>query len=145
MAVVAPFLVVLGLGIFEFSNLFYHRQLIVTGLHDAARYLARVEDPTDTTEQTRAKELAVYGRIGGTVSRVPWWTVANVDINPAFRSIANPVDPGTGLSPYRGPDPIVIIRVSTAVDHPSLGFLPVLGIDSLVRINVFHEERHIGD
>lgn len=145
MAVLAPFLLLLALGVFEFSKYFYDRHLIVTGLHDAARYLSRVENTGSTTELDRAKELAVYGRIGGTVRRVPWWGVGSVTINAAQRSIANAIDPITGVSPYRGPNPIPIIRVSTTVNHPGLGFLSFIGISTPLSINVFHEERYIGD
>src|SRR5919198_6006884 len=107
--VVLPFLLVLGFGVFEFGNLLYGYHLINTGIEDAARYLSRVDDPNAKAAQ--AKELAVYGQIGGSSKRVAWWNVG--DITVAVTPIANPVDPGTGTRTYRGPDPIQVVRVST--------------------------------
>ena len=151
MAVVSPFLIFLGLGTFEFGLTFYHYHLISTGLRDGARYLARVNDPV--AEANKGKEIAIFGQIGGTVRRVHWWgagvdpstTNLNVVVLRTDKVFENAPDPTTGLSPYRGGDPIVIIRLSTDVNHPGLGFLPILGITTPFRINIFHEERFIGD
>jgi hypothetical protein len=139
--VVLPFLVFLGLGAFEFGNALYGHHVITTGLRDAARYLARRDDPT--ASETAAKELAVYGEIGGTTSRVSWWNVGDVSVTLA--TIANPVDPDTGLRTYRGPDPIRVVRVATTATYPGLGLLGVLGLGPTLPINTFHEERVIGD
>jgi hypothetical protein len=139
MAVVSPFLLALGLGVFEFSNYYYHRHLIVTGVHDAARFLARVDDPTTTAQVDKAKEIAVYGKVAGTQRRISWWAPADVSV-PIPRTVAN-----TGMALYRGPDPIRIVRVETNITDPGLGFLSLLGISTPFRINVFHEERHIGE
>src|SRR5262245_49886603 len=74
--VVLPFLLFLAAGTFEFGSALYGHHVITTGLRDAARYLARVDDPT--TAETAAKQLAVYGEIGGTNKRLSWWDVGNV-------------------------------------------------------------------
>jgi Flp pilus assembly protein TadG len=139
--VVLPFLVFLGLGAFEFSNALYGHHVITTGLRDAARYLARLDDPT--AAETAAKQLAVYGEIGGASKRVSWWDVG--DITVALTTIANPADPDTGARTYRGPDPIRVVRVVTTATYPGLGFFAVLGLGSTLAINTFHEERVIGD
>jgi Flp pilus assembly protein TadG len=137
--VVLPFLLVLGFGVFEFGNLLYGYHLINTGIEDAARYLSRVDDPNAKAAQ--AKELAVYGQIGGSSKRVAWWNVG--DITVAVTPIANPVDPGTGTRTYRGPDPIQVVRVSTTATYPGLGFLSFLGFGSGISFSAFHELRVI--
>ena len=137
--VVLPFLLVLGFGVFEFGNLLYGYHLINTGIEDAARYLSRVDDPNAKAAQ--AKELAVYGQIGGSSKRVAWWNVG--DITVAVTPIANPVDPGTGTRTYRGPDPIQVVRVSTTATYPGLGFLSLLGLGSSISVSAFHEQRVI--
>lgn len=141
MAVVSPFLIFLGLGTFEFGLTFYHYHLMSAGLRDGARYLARVDDPD--AELDKGKQIAVFGEIGGTVRRVSWWGVG--DVTYAKPSTSNPIDADTGLPTYRGGDAIYKIRLSTDVKHPGLGFLPILGITTPFRINIFHEERFIGD
>ena len=41
-----PVLFTLMFGVLEFSYYFYQQHLVSTGVRDAARYLARVQDPT---------------------------------------------------------------------------------------------------
>lgn len=141
MTLVTPFLVFLGLGVSEFGHTLYHQHLITTGLHDASRYLARFDDPLAAAAD--AKDIAVTGSIGGTEKRVSWWNTS--DITVTIQNIANPIDSTTGLRPYRGTDPLKVVRVATSVDHPGLGFLSVIGISSPLTINVHHEERVIGE
>jgi Flp pilus assembly protein TadG len=138
---VVPFLVFLGLGAFEFGNALYGHHVITTGLRDASRYLARLDDPS--ASETAAKQLAVYGAIGGTTKRVSWWSVGDVSVSLA--TIANPVDPSTGARTYRGPDPIRVVRVGTAATYPGLGLFAVLGLGPTLTISTYHEERVIGD
>ncbi len=140
MAIVLPVLLVLGLGVFEFGNLLWRYHQINTGVHDAARYLARRDDPI--AAQTAGKELAVMGQIGGTTQRVPWWNLGDVAVS--LIPVAN-ADPGTGARLYRGPATINIVHVETTVTYPGIGFLGVLGISSAVTLNLFHEERVIGE
>jgi Flp pilus assembly protein TadG len=139
--VVLPFLLFLAAGTFEFGNALYGHHVITTGLRDAARYSARVDDPT--TVEIAAKQLAVYGEIGGTNKRLPWWDVGNVSVT--LSSIPNPVDPVTGARTWRGPDPIRIVRVATTATYPGLGLLTLLGLGPTLTISTFHEERVIHD
>src|SRR5215210_4809621 len=59
-AVLAPFLLILPFGVYEFSWFFYRQHLVSTGVRDAARYLARTSfNPcTSTTYQNNAKAIA---------------------------------------------------------------------------------------
>ncbi len=141
MTIVTPFLLFLGLGAAEFSHALYHHHLIVNGLRDAARYLARVDNPT--IESAKAKNIAATGEVTGGVNRVYWWGPGNVSV--AVLNVANPIDPITGARDYRGGDPIRVVRVSTNVNHPGLGFLSIVGISSPLTTNVYHEERVIGE
>lgn len=133
--IVLPFLLVLGLGVFEFGNLLYGYHVITTGLRDSARFLARHDDPM--TVQQKAKELAVYGEIGGTTRRLSWWNVGDITVTP--RSIPNET------RTYRGPDEIKIVKVSTNTVYPGLGLFSVIGLAPTLTFSTFHEERVIGD
>ena len=140
MTIVTPLLISLAFGFIEFGTAFYQYQLMTTGIKDAARYLARVDDPI--AEQEKGKELAVYGVIGGTTKRVPWWDVGVVDVT--VDSEPNPVDSTTGLRPYRGGDTIDVVRVQTDVEYQDFGLLSALNIPR-PRFVIFQEERVIGE
>jgi len=143
--IVAPFLFVLAFGMAEFGRFMYQHQLVQTGVRDAARYLSRIADPNDVAEQTKAENLALTGQVtsGGTL-RVANWTAAN--INFVITSIPNAIDPGTGASPYRGANPLLVIEVSTNWTFTdALGVHGFLGIGSGITVNVTHEERHISE
>src|SRR5258706_12953817 len=98
-ALVVPILCTLLFGAFEFSWLFYHEDLISTGIRDAARYLARTANPNDVTIQADAKNLATTGAIDGDTARVSGWRTHDVTI--AYASVDNPVG-FNGLTPVRG-------------------------------------------
>jgi hypothetical protein len=144
MTVVTPFLVVLGLGLFEFSNMLYQWHLISTGVRDAGRYAAGLPegDPTEenctspaATPVGCAKHLAIFGQAaaGGT-QRVSWWTVGDVDL--AYVPL-DPEDPD-----LRGGNPSKVV-VTTQVVYSDIGFLDALRLGPIT-IAVSHEERHYG-
>lgn len=141
MTIVAPFLIFLGLGVGEFGRALYHYHMITNGLRDAARYLARFDDPLAAASDGKA--IAATGAIGGASNRVSWWNASDVSV--AIIDVANPYDPTLGQRLYRGADPIKVVRVSTNVNHPGLGFLNILGISSPLPIRISHEERVIGE
>ena len=139
-AIVVPFLLVLVLGVFEFSWLIYQQHLISTGIHDAARYIAQSANPSDLTIQRRAKNLATTGAIDGDTARVRGWTARDVSIS--YSSVENPVDVN-GSTTFRGGAVIRSVTVSTTFSVPSLGFFGFLGLKPPA-LTVSHQERVIG-
>jgi Flp pilus assembly protein TadG len=147
-AVTFPVLITLGAGVFEFSNAFYAHQEITTGVRDAARYLARAElslippiatcDAAIAAKAAGAKNLAVYGNIGGSgYARVQGWTTGMVTVTST--DVANTGTP----PPYRGPNPVCIVNVAAAVPYPQFGLLTYLGV-AVPTFNLAHSERWIG-
>jgi len=134
-----PFLLVLVLGVLEFSWLFDQQHLISTGIHDAARYLARSANPNDVTIQKDAKTLATTGAIDGNTARVRGWTP--LDVKVTYGSVNNPVG-GNGLTLYRGGAVVESVTVSTTFTVPSLGFFGFLGLKPPA-LTVSHQERII--
>src|SRR5262249_3575336 len=118
-AIIGPLLLVLVLGVFEFSWLTDQQHLISTDLHDAARYIARSATRNDLTIQRAAKNLATTGAIDGNTARVRGWTAHDVNIR--YTSVKNPVD-ADGLTLFRGGAVIQSVTVSTTFTVPSLGF-----------------------
>ncbi len=140
-AIVLPVLVTLGFLTFEFSNVFFEHQIVTSGVRDAARYLARVTDPANAAAQSNAKQLAVYGDIGGSTPRVTGWTVGNVSV--ALARVPNPVDSATGAPDYRGPNPLYIVTVTSTFTYSQIGVLTAFGF-TLPKVEVSHSERSIG-
>ena len=139
-AIIVPFLLVLVLGVFEFSWLIYQQHLISTGINDGARYIARSAKPHDLTIQNDAKKLATTGAIDGDTARVKGWTTRDVHIS--YASVNNSVG-SNGLTPFRGDAAIQIVTVSTTFAVPSLGFFGSLGLKPPA-LTVSHQERVIG-
>jgi Flp pilus assembly protein TadG len=137
-ALILPVLFALVLGVFEFSFLFYQQHMISTGVHDAARYLARTGDPTDATLQTNAKTLATTGSTTGTTARVTGWNNSHVSV--AVATVANPVG-GVNLR-IAGATSNQTITVTSTFTDPSLGFFGVLGLVAPT-FTVSHVERAI--
>jgi Flp pilus assembly protein TadG len=139
-AILVPVLLVLVLGVFEFSWLINQQHLIATGIHDAARYVARSANPQDVTIQRGAKNLATTGAIDGNTARVEGWTMR--DVNITYASVNNPVG-AKGLTPFRGGAVIQSVTVSTTFTVPALGFFGFLGLKPPA-LTVSHQERVIG-
>ena len=139
-AILVPVLLLLVLGVFEFSWLIDQQHLISTGIHDAARYIAQSANPNDLTIQKRAKNLATTGAIDGDTARVRGWTTR--DVNITYASVNNPVGVD-GLTPFRGAAVIQSVTVSTTFTVPSLGFFGFLGLKPPA-LTVSHQERVIG-
>jgi len=139
-AIVVPLLLILVLGVFEFSWLIDQQHLISTGIHDAARYIAQSANPNDLTSQKRAKNLATTGAIDGDTARVRGWAARDVSIS--YSSVENPVDVN-GSTTFRGGAVIRSVTVTTTFTVPSLGFFGFLGLKPPA-LTVSHQERVIG-
>src|SRR5262249_11564069 len=116
-ALLLPVLLTFVLGVLEFSWLFDQQHLISTGIHDAARYLARSANPNDLTIQKDAKILATTGSIDGKVPRVRGWTMRDIKIT--FTSTQNPVG-ANGVTRFLGGTVISRPKVSTSFTMPTL-------------------------
>ena len=139
-SIILPVLFILVFGVFEFSWAICQQHLILTGISDAARYIARSTIPNDPTIKKVAKNLATTGSVDGDTPRVKGWTVDDVDISYTF--IDNPAG-DNGLTNFRGAQVIESVNVSTTFTVPSLGFFGILHISPPI-LNVSHQERIIG-
>jgi Flp pilus assembly protein TadG len=132
-ALLAPFLIFLGLGVSELGRFLYQYRLVLDGLRDGARYLARVQNPSDATSQTRAANLAVTATIDGTgAARVTGWVAANVTFN-----VAN-INNSAGT--YRGEATIHTVQATTTFNYADVGFLGALGLPPL-SVTATHMQR----
>jgi Flp pilus assembly protein TadG len=142
-AVAIPVLIPLVFGALEFAWYFQKRQLVESGVRDAARYLARTAPDTtpptspcdNATFVANAQNIAVTGVVSGGTARVPGWTVGSVDITcPEFDN--------SGAA-YQGASTIYRVRVFTSFPDPALGFFGILNLTA-PNLWALHIERSIG-
>jgi Flp pilus assembly protein TadG len=132
--IMAPLLLSLIFGMAEFGRFLYQYQMVLEGLRDASRYLARL-DANDATNQSNAANLATTGTIDGSGDpRVDGWEADDIDFD------VTDVDNTAGI--YRGPAEIEVIEVTTTFDYADVGFLSALGFDA-ISIDAAHEQRVI--
>jgi Flp pilus assembly protein TadG len=132
--IMAPLLLSLVLGISEFGRFLYQYQMVLEGLRDAGRYLARL-DANDATNQTNAANLATTGTIDGSGDpRVEGWEADDIGF------LVTDIDNTAGT--YRGAAEIEVIEVTTTFDYADVGFLSALGFDA-ISIDAAHEQRVI--
>ena len=138
MAVVLPALFAVGLGVLEFSNLFYNYHLLANGVRDGARYAAgRPQGCCDDI----VKNIAMTGEISGGTYRVSWWNDPSAETTVSYTTFTNVDDVGNPI--LRGGANIVTVTVSADVPYASLGFLGYFGLNE-PKLHVSHEERLIG-
>ncbi len=71
---VVPIMLVFALGVLEFGALFWERQLMQTGVRDAARYLARCNPAFSPCSIAEARNIAFFGNPAGEGAlRLPVW------------------------------------------------------------------------
>lgn len=143
LAVVLTPLLLVGLGVFEFSNAFYKYHAMVNAVRDAARYASsRSDDICATTPagaaartdianialRTDATQQAGSGTIWSSGYQIKVECTAGVSNSNQY---------------YRGPALVRSVIVTAEVPYSSLGFLGFLGLSSPTLV-VSHEERILG-
>ncbi|ACL57537.1 TadE/TadG family type IV pilus assembly protein [Methylobacterium nodulans] len=139
-SLVVPVLLVLFLGLFEFSRYFQQQQLVAVGVRDAARYLAAasVTPCNNSTIVSNAKNLATTGSISGGSARVTSWSSSAVTVS--CSQISN--SSGSYYCPLT-PGYCYVVTVSTSFTEASLGLFQALGMTAPT-ISVSHSERTTG-
>jgi Flp pilus assembly protein TadG len=150
MAMIAPVLLTLSAGVFEFGNLIHSKLLMEAGLDDAARFAARCNSKVYTDNglaaidcRDIARNIAVFGNVAGSgSSRVAGLTKANVDVVIADSASCHDVVVG-GVTQYLSVTPqVCIVRATGALPYAGIGMLSLLGIGPIT-LNGSHEERLI--
>jgi hypothetical protein len=123
------------------------QQPVNKAARDAARYLARVpatctaagtsNGTVDSSFQTNARNLALYGQISVGTPILSYWTNSG--------TVAINVDCIDNQTPtYRGADFMPVMRVTATVPYSDIGFLTILGLGGF-SFRVEHEQLHIGE
>lgn len=139
---VAPLIIVLGLGAGEFGRALQHHHIFNKAARDSARYLARVPASctggiADPAHVTTAKNLAITGYAAGGTPVLSYWTDPNT-VTVTVGCYDNTAET------FRGQSKIPLIKVSIQVTYVDIGFLNLLGAGAIT-FNVSHEELHVGE
>ncbi|MBZ9738775.1 MULTISPECIES: TadE/TadG family type IV pilus assembly protein [unclassified Mesorhizobium] len=160
MTIVAPLMLLLSAGVFEFGNLIHDKLLMEAGLTDAARFGARCNSQLYTDYASSgfsaidctnvAKNIAVYGTAAPTVvngvvttnPRVSGWQTANVTVTiGASGSCHDAVV--AGVTQYRSVTPqVCIVSATGTYPYSGVGMLAFLNIGPIT-LSGSHQERLI--
>lgn len=155
MSLVAPLMLLLSAGVFEFGNLIHDKLLMEAGLSDGARFAARCNSQLYTDAGLAAidcadlaKKIAVFGNVAGTPpARIKDWTTSDVTISIADPTTCkNAVDPGTGTVLYLSTtSQVCIVTASGTYAYSSLDSIGLLSLVNIttVTLGASHQERLI--
>lgn len=139
-ALVLPILMVIIFGGWEVARGLWTYEMLNKSVRDAARYVARLDDPTAAEVQAIAEHLVLTGDID--LDQPPRLDYTKTTVTVGMRVYDNSA--GT----YRGPDGgtadinVVQVRADYQYDAPLLSWF---GMASPLTISVAHEQRHIRD
>ncbi|MER9654742.1 pilus assembly protein [Mesorhizobium sp. M0152] len=141
MTLVAPLMLLLSAGVFEFSNIIYTRLLLEAGVEDGARYMARCNDSDWATCETYGKNLAVNGAIRDGSPRVQGWTTGIVTVTKKS-FLTDPNNNGAQLY-LSSTGAVDVVQVSTSLAYTGIGLWSYLGFGT-INITASHQERVFG-
>jgi len=107
-----PFLLLLGMGAVDYSNLLISHHKMQSSLTNAGNYLARAG--VSGTQENNAKNLAVTGAISGGEAKLPGWTTSDISI--AYKTAVN------SSGNYRGKN-IRVVQLSTTLEYRGFGLV----------------------
>ncbi|CDX20656.1 TadE family protein [Mesorhizobium sp. ORS 3324] len=152
MAIVAPLMLFLSAGVFEFGNLIHEKLLMEAGLSDGARFAARCNSQLYTDAGLAAIDcadiatnIAVFGNAAGTPpARITGWQKSDVTVTIADPTdCKNAVDPGTGTVLYLSTTAqVCIVTASGTINYSGVGLLSLLNIGPITLTST-HQERLI--
>ncbi|TPL40616.1 TadE/TadG family type IV pilus assembly protein [Mesorhizobium sp. B2-4-6] len=149
MTLVAPLMLFLSAGVFEFGNLIHDRLLMEAGLTDAARFAARCNSQLYTDAGLTincanvASNVAVFGNTKGTgTARISGWNAQTPNVTVTIGTNCHDAVV-SGVTQYRSVTPQVCsVRADGTYAYSGVGMLALLNIGPIT-LTGFHEERLI--
>lgn len=135
--IAVPVVTILTVGVLEFGNIFWQRQLVQTGVRDAARYWSRCRDSTvqfpAVCNVDIARNIAFYGNPAGTGTlRVPnWHRPEDLVITPAQGDFPSP------------PGPADLVTVTGRLLYANSPMFGLLDLEPIT-LSYTHSERYMG-
>lgn len=122
-----PFLILIGLGAVDYSNMLLSHHKMQSGLTGAGNYLARTRAPQNF--ETQAKNLAVTGQMAGGTAILPGWSASDISIS--YKNEANT------SGNYRGADNVQVVQISTALTYTGFGIVNAITPGHVVMRDTF--------
>ncbi|AZO05618.1 MULTISPECIES: TadE/TadG family type IV pilus assembly protein [unclassified Mesorhizobium] len=151
MSLVAPLMLLLSAGVFEFGNLIHDKLLMEAGLTDGARFAARCNSKLYTDAglaaidcADRAKNITVFGNIAGTApARIPGWQKSDVTIDSA--TCVNAIDSSGTVLYLSTTSQVCIVTASGTYKYSELDSVGLLSLFNIttVTLGTSHQERLI--
>ncbi|WP_085983146.1 TadE/TadG family type IV pilus assembly protein [Mesorhizobium amorphae] len=147
MALIAPLMLILSAGVFEFGNMIHEKLLMEAGLSDGARFAARCNSQLYTSAGLAincadvATNITVFGNAAGTGSaRIVGWRKADVTVTIGTACHDSVV---AGVTQYRSTTAqVCIVRAAGTLAYTGIGMLSLVRIGPMT-LNALHEERLI--
>ncbi|MBZ9846816.1 pilus assembly protein [Mesorhizobium sp. CA14] len=148
MTLIAPLMLTLSAGVFEFGNLIHDKLLMEAGLSDGARFGARCNSQIYTDAglaaidcAAMATNIAVYGKPTPTqtdVPRIAGWATANVTVTIGTGCHNAVVG---GVTQYRSTTAqVCVVEADGTYPYSGVGLLSVIGIGT-INLTGSHQER----
>ena len=138
-ALVLPFVITVGIGAVDASNMLLQNHKLETQLTMAGNFLAKSRTPAQF--ETEAKNLACSGRSTATSTKciIPNWTVSDIQVS--YATVSNSELDG-GFE-YRDGTPVQIVRVSSNIQYTGFGLISSI-FGGSIQLSGAYEERVIG-
>ncbi len=137
-ALVLPFIIIIGLGAADASNMLVQNHKLESRLAMAGNYLAKTGTPA--TYESQAKNLACAGQLSTPSQCVlPNWSTSDITIS--YTDVAN-AELENGFE-YRGGQPVKVVTVSSSIQYTGLGIVSSITGGS-AQLQGSYEERVIG-
>ncbi|MEE9346738.1 MAG: TadE/TadG family type IV pilus assembly protein [Robiginitomaculum sp.] len=131
---VLPFLILLGLGAVDYSNMLLSHHKMQTSVTAAGTYLSRSRTPQNYEAQ--ARNLAVTGKLSGGSAILPSWSVSDITIS--YQNAQN------SNNQYRGQETIKTVKVETRLAYQGFGFVNAITPGAAVMMSDSYEARIMG-
>ena len=136
-ALVLPFVILIGLGAADASNMLVQNHKLESRLAVAGNFLAKTGTPA--TYESQAKNLACAGQLT-TPSKCVLANWSPSDIVVTYTDVAN-AELESGFE-YRGGDPVKIVSVTSSISYTGLGILSSISGGAMT-LQGSYEERII--
>ncbi|WP_245486494.1 MULTISPECIES: TadE/TadG family type IV pilus assembly protein [unclassified Mesorhizobium] len=148
MALIAPLMLMLSAGVFEFGNLIHEKLLMEAGLTDGARFAARCNSKLYTDAGLAAIDcagvatnIAVFGNATGTPpARLIGWKKSDVTVtlnNKCQEAVV------AGVTKYRSTTTqVCVVRAVGTYPYTGIGMLSIIDVGPII-LGGLHEERLI--
>lgn len=140
-ALLLPIILLLTFGITEVGRLMLDYHAIEKSVRDAARYLARTQDPE--AAEANAKSIVLRGSLDGSGSLLLGYFTGTAESGSNSIVVTKRAIDNTA-GDFRGAATLYAVEVTAVVPFNSI-LMSLLGLPENIPLQVHHEQRYIGN